>query len=287
MISLYLGLPGCGKTTLMTKLAIEGLRKYDHVYCNVRLNIPMVKYIDNSMVGKYQLENGLVLIDEGEIFAEARDYKNFPKSMSDWFMLHRHYKCDVAIFAQRFKGVDVKIRNLSEKTWLVRRSVIPGVSTVTPIDYKLIIPEDGDRAGEIIEGYKLPSRLVRLFTTKRFIRRPYYKFFDSWSAPRLQELNMPRGCVPNLARLNRKIHNLEVFNMKKTYSYSLDDYAVMIECFRELQYGPASKFSLFVMSEYYRDWISYPRDMQVVACDLFGVSRREFVKVMNSYFSQN
>lgn len=68
-VSLYFGLPGCGKTTLLSKLALDGLNdpRYQNVYVNIHLNIPGVTYIDNECIGKYEIADGLLLIDEASI----------------------------------------------------------------------------------------------------------------------------------------------------------------------------------------------------------------------------
>ena len=52
------------------------------------------------------------------------------------------------------------------------------------IPMHILVPEE---TGEIIQGYKMPKILERLFTSfgsHKFIYRPkYYKFFDSFEAP--------------------------------------------------------------------------------------------------------
>ena len=93
-ISLFFGLPGAGKTTLLTYHALQGLKRkkrYTHVYGNVNLAIPGYIYIDNSCVGRYDLSNSLILIDEATLFANSRDYKNFSKQLLSYVVQHRHY----------------------------------------------------------------------------------------------------------------------------------------------------------------------------------------------------
>lgn len=91
-ISLFFGLPGCGKITWLTKLALDAVRKgkYQYVYTNVHLNIPGVTIIDNECIGQFELENCLLLIDEATLFADSRDFKNFPKGRLEYFLEHRH-----------------------------------------------------------------------------------------------------------------------------------------------------------------------------------------------------
>ena len=58
-------------------MAVTEAKRYEHVYTNVHLtDVPEnVVYIENEWIGKYQLENCLILIDEATLFADNRDYK--------------------------------------------------------------------------------------------------------------------------------------------------------------------------------------------------------------------
>ena len=77
LLSLYFGLPGTGKTTILAKHAKEYLEKgiYKHVYCNIPLMIPGVIPIENGDIGKFDISDGVILIDEGTLFADSRDFK--------------------------------------------------------------------------------------------------------------------------------------------------------------------------------------------------------------------
>lgn len=184
-ISLYFGLPRAGKTTYLASLAFKFRYKYQNIYSNVHLDIPWVTYIDFNWLGMYDIHDGLVLIDEATVFADSRDYKNLSKRFSNFLMLHGHWRLDIAFFAQRYNGVDIKIRNLCTRLYVVKRSLIPGVTVVVPISYRLVIPSTGDRAGDIVEGYSMPHLLSRLFGSRRIVRRKYFRFFDSWERPQL------------------------------------------------------------------------------------------------------
>lgn len=198
-VKLFFGLPGSGKTTLMAyyaKKATSRFSRYKNVYSNVGLAIPGVIHIDNDCVGRYNLSDGLLLLDEATLFADSRDYKSFSKNKISFFLLHRHYNVDVYLFTQQWDGVDKKIRVITDRVYYVYKSIFLGkwFTSFYRIPYGIIIPDpnnkkggNGEKLGEIIQGYAKPHWLVRLFSPKVF--RPfYYKYFDSWEAPVLKPL---------------------------------------------------------------------------------------------------
>lgn len=189
-ITLWVGLPGCGKTTLLTAHAYQLRRQYAHVYTNVDLAVPGVIRIEPEWLGVYDIRDGVVLLDEGSIWADCRDYKAMTKKMSNWLMLHRHYGCDVRVYTQRFGGVDVKIRNLCTRVYYVRKAGLLGrwITSYTPITYRLIVPKDGDKVGDIVEGYQQLGLINKLIATRYCFRPRWYRYFDSWSAPPLPPL---------------------------------------------------------------------------------------------------
>lgn len=208
-ISLYFGLPGCGKTTLLAKHAYDAVRskRYIHVYTNVHNTIPGVTYIDNECIGVYDLRDCLLLIDEATLFADSRDHKNFSKDRISFFLLHRHYNVDLNLYTQQWNGVDLKIRVITDRVYYVYKTAILGhwFTKYYRIPYGIIIPDpkksDSQKLGEIIQGYSKPSLIVRLFCPRVF-RPRYYKYFDSFEAPKLRDL--PSIYQPNPASNEKK-----------------------------------------------------------------------------------
>lgn len=202
-ISYYFGVPGCGKTSLLAKHALEGSKKYKNVYVNVHLsNMPdNVRYIENDWIGKYDISDGLLLTDESTLFVDNRDYKSFGKDLKQFAMLHRHYGITWYLYGQSYSGLDKKLRSLignnaQSGVFYVYKPLLFGrwITKYYRVPYGIVIPDrkknkalTGNSLGEIEEGYCKPSLFNRIFC-KRFIRFPYYKYFDSWEAPELPPL---------------------------------------------------------------------------------------------------
>lgn len=196
-VSLYFGLPGSGKTTLLCYHAIRGLKskRYQHIYTNVGITVPGVTYISNDCIGKCDLSNCLLLIDEATLFADSRDHKNFPKHQIEYFLLHRHYNCDIILYTQQWDGVDRKIRVITDRVYYVHKGFFTRkfITKYYRIPYGIIIPDpknksSGEKLGDIIQGYSKPNILVRLFATRYVFRPLYYQYFDSWESKPLPEL---------------------------------------------------------------------------------------------------
>ena len=202
MISLYFGLPGVGKTTILASHALRAAKamkckrkqkkSYKHVYSNVPLSIEGVTYIDNECIGKYDLSDSLILIDEGTIFADSRDFKSFNAEKVYFFLLHRHFSCDIEIFVQQWDALDRKIRCITDRVYYVYKSGFFRFwfSKFYRIPYGIIIPDgksDSEKLGEIVQGYCKPHWLIRLFAPRVF-RPRYYKYFDSWTHKELPPL---------------------------------------------------------------------------------------------------
>lgn len=192
MVSIYFGLPGCGKTTTLCMLANKYKYAYDSIRCNVPLGFDFVKPLDVDWLGKYNIERTLLLIDEGTIAFDSRDFKNFGKDKTSFFMLHRHYECDVIIFVQRWDAVDLKIRAVCERVYYVYRPALIGTwfTKIWRVPYKVVWPvnEKGRPiAGDLSMGYVKPTGLQTIFC--QYIYRPrWYGYFDTLIHPHLPSI---------------------------------------------------------------------------------------------------
>ncbi len=196
MVSLYFGLPGSGKTTLMVSFAHKFLKQGRRVFGNVHIQLKGYTYIDNDCIGKYDLDGGIILIDEGTIFADNRDYKvrseQKVKQLA-YFLEHRHHDNDIYIFTQQWDGLDKRIRVITDRVFYVFKGLFTGwlFTRYYRVPYGIIIPDkksDSDKLGEIVQGYCKPSFLTRLFNGGWLLRKRYYPYFDSWECEKLPPL---------------------------------------------------------------------------------------------------
>lgn len=220
MVSVYFGLPGCGKTTMLSKLAYDAAFKkkspYTHIYGNIALcGIPGYTQIQASDLGQYMLEKCLILIDEGTLQFDSRDYKNFTKNFVYFFLMHRHYNCDIAIFVQQWDGIDKKIRVVCDRVYYLHKTFLTGwyKTIVWRIPYGILIPDKketgSDKYGDIVQGYYKPPFFTRLFTPN-LKRRKYYPYFDSWEKKELPPL-------PSERLLNQTMHNKSAYDNLQMY----------------------------------------------------------------------
>lgn len=143
------GKKGSGKSTTLTKLAIQHVRKGWTVYSTER--IPYTFFINACDIGSVQLVDYnykpfdpddykglsklfhilkekinptrpriLLLVDEVGMIWDNRQYKNFSNSVRDFFKLQRHYHVKVVMFSQSF-DVDKKLRDLTDAMFLQKK----------------------------------------------------------------------------------------------------------------------------------------------------------------------
>lgn len=178
------GKKGSGKTTYLTKLAINYIKKGWVVYSTE--DIPNTYKLDVDWIGKFRPRaNSVLLIDEVGMIWDSRDFKNFRHEVRDFFKLQRHYKVKIFLFSQTF-DIDKKLRDLTDEMYLLSKkfrifSVGRRIRKFTTINNQA-----SDGVSKIDEGFEfdpffLPGSLI--FT---FIPR-YSSFFNSFYVPVLPE----------------------------------------------------------------------------------------------------
>lgn len=187
MITCYFGVPGCGKTTLLTKIAQKELKRirkgkssYEHVVTNFYCaGCESVSFDDLS---HFKICNSLILLDEITLDSDSREFKSFSKGHKDFFTLHRHLGNDIVVFCQDYSRMDKTIRNNVYDLWYVTKPIFPffrQFTTAKRIYRNIAINE---MTSELTLGYRFATFWETLFSPCRKIiyRKPYYKYFDSY-----------------------------------------------------------------------------------------------------------
>lgn len=191
MFRIFFGSPGCGKTTLACRTfykIIKSPKKYPYksLYCNFETKL--ANQLDLSGLGTWSPpERSLLMVDEAGIEYNSRKYKSLSQETIAFFKLHRHYRCDIDFISQSWEDIDVTVRRLADELWYVRRL---GPFTALRRVYKRVGIDEVSH--QIIDKYEfgklLPCILPPPFHRKNliiFLRKPYYKYFDSYSKKEL------------------------------------------------------------------------------------------------------
>lgn len=194
MITMAFGNIGCGKTTWLCKMIADDKRKKAHQHYYANFPTTLAEQIDVMKLGTYGLPPySLLVIDEAGIQFNNRQFKTFPKPLIEWLKLSRHYRCDIVLVSQSWDDVDITFRRLTERLYYLKKVVC---FTLKRRIIKSVAVDENTH--QIVDGYTLSKLLLGLFTgdTTFFLRRKYYKYFDSYDAPALP----PFPIQPNNAK---------------------------------------------------------------------------------------
>ena len=180
MIKCYFGVPGCGKSTVLVREYKKNKKRYDHVY-TINLQIKGVEMITKDDLAKYKFKNTLILWDEITMDADNREFKSFSKDLRDFFILHRHFGCDIVYATQNFEKVDKIIRDLTSELWYMSKSVVPGFRSFTSAKRIYRNININEFTSDLTLGYRFCNFLESLFVSNfKLIFRPFhYRYFDT------------------------------------------------------------------------------------------------------------
>lgn len=187
MISLIMGLPGSGKSLLLSYIAYRavigkainfhgfnisalsdyGMKKYDYVFTNFPCE--GAYSLDFDSLGYASYNRCLMLIDEVQLFADSRNFKTFGDNLKFFFSMARHDKIDIVMCSQSHSAVDARLRSLTHRLYYVD-SIGKFVRVREIISYF-------DVHGKIDEGYDY----AKGFNTKYFYAPRLYKYNDTYA----------------------------------------------------------------------------------------------------------
>lgn len=178
-VTCLFGLPGCGKSTVLTAIAQKELQKirlgkskYSAVLTNFYCQGADI--FDPVSLDRVLYRKCLILIDEVTLVWDSRNFKNFPEYVKEFFTLHRHLGTDVIYATQYYQNVDKRIRDVTSDTYRIRKLGKMHVMTRETVAVKY--PED---TGDIIIGFQRPTPLSLLTKSKMYWGPNYYGKFDT------------------------------------------------------------------------------------------------------------
>lgn len=184
MIKLFFGSPGCGKSTLACKLMFYS--DADYCFSNFDTNGNISFKVPSSALGQFAFPDYSELyIDEAGIDFNNRKFKTLSQNAIEYFKLHRHFRNDIYLFSQSWEDTDITLRRLTDELWYMKKK---GPFTICRKLRKAV--RVNKETEQIIDGYKFAGLLWNLLppplhekTFFMFYRKPYYKYFDSYSRP--------------------------------------------------------------------------------------------------------
>lgn len=215
---LFIGKKGSGKTTEMTKIALDHIGKLhtyyeirsgikvklrklhkkgrpkiiaDYksfkvtkpwiIYSNVELNLPGIRIFDTNELGEFVPEGpAIILIDEVNLIWDNRNFKNFKTATQEFFRLSRQYRCKIYGFSQTF-DTDKKLRALADEIWLCRS--IGLWSLIRKVDKRVTIKESAlDADSQVVDDLHFAPWFIP-GNVKILSLRKYRGYFKSYNPP--------------------------------------------------------------------------------------------------------
>lgn len=199
-MELFLGKPGCGKTTKMASIVKKNdmkkrliryvpiLKYFIYTYKKIYCTDPDIKntiYMDYKYLGHFEPEADccFLLCESGVGLSNRNTMKADPK-FHEFAAMYRHDKCDVFLDSQTV-DVDIKFRQRCDCVWLLKKSILNPNNTVMQKVYFDMDVNDEQKA--ICESYTVPRGLLaKTFSwltggRKTLKRKKYYSYFDTYS----------------------------------------------------------------------------------------------------------
>lgn len=174
-LSIYFGVPGCGKSTHAASIVYRNLKKGWPTYCNFPVQGAFL--IDDKDLGTFDLRNGDLIIDEASISFNSRKFKSLSQQTIAWLKLHRHYGVhNIYVYSQSYDDMDITLRRLADRLYLIKRTLIPWLSVIRHISVRIGINEETHQIEDQYSFDLVPS----------FLWLPrWWHMFDSFAAPEL------------------------------------------------------------------------------------------------------
>ena len=180
MITVIDGAPGSGKTIFMCLLIRKEWRAGFEIYSN----FPMWFDPDRTRINRwhsldevYNLENGIMAIDEGQKLFDARRWASLPITFAEKIAQHRHHHLDIYTTTQDMGHIDKRIRDNVHAIYSVRSVFrFPRNERVKPIlQISRVVHKSRSMAADGRLLWKVDG--ARTLYISRFWTREYYNTY--------------------------------------------------------------------------------------------------------------
>ena len=129
MINVVVGKPGTGKTYFLVKQAYDYIRRGVDVYSNFHIDFKRMNLKPNAGKIHYwrylteliQVKNGIILMDEAQIYINAREFRTLPPEFQYKAQQHRKHGIDFWLAVQNVKRIDTVARELVNTVFEFKR----------------------------------------------------------------------------------------------------------------------------------------------------------------------
>lgn len=178
ILSIYFGVPGSGKTTFAAWLVKNELKRGGRVWSNVPITGAM-QYNPKKDLGFVNMVDGRIILDEASVEYNNRKFKEFPQETITFLKYHRHYQTAIDVFSQSYDDMDITMRRLAQRMYLMKKSLLPWFVKRKTICKRIGIDE---KTKQIIDEF-----YFRPFSTKYIFCPPLWKIFNTIAREELPE----------------------------------------------------------------------------------------------------
>ena len=190
-----IGKKGSGKSTLAAKMSIKYRKRGWTVFSDTPIS-GCYLYDPTELGLRHFPPKSVIFVDEAGLTYNNRNFKSFPPHLVELFKRQRKYKLKIYLLSQAY-DVDKKLRDLVDYVYIVT-----GFANIfsygTRYNRRITCHESTAQSdSRFADDFVKDSILFCFFGTRKFTFIPkYIKYFTSFDAPPLPEIEPPRTLHP-------------------------------------------------------------------------------------------